>query len=478
MKNMQNFSSENSSAAFSKYVRELNVLSVHSLVMRRHDREIARLSWQPYDERTKHISYSVSKSFTAVGVLFAIQDGLCSLDTKICDILADEIAFVPDGRIQQATLFHLLTMTYGFYEPGIQKFYLTDDWIKEALSLHPQHDPGSVFFYDNRCPFLCSAIVQKLTHMDLLSYLKMKLFNPLEISSAEIAWEKNCQGYNKGSYGLSITTEAMAKLGQLILNRGRWNGVQLLSSEYIDMLFKIHIDTNVNDEDSDENKLGYSFYFWHCRMKNAIRAEGLFGQFLIILPRQDMVIALHSGIDNEHKDAVLSATWNFIKAFENTADAPLIPPAEQECFNQLHIPLPSNDNTICEAIIDREFAFARNSLDINKFKISSADESNLKFSITLQQKEYICQLYPNQWQKIALGGKNDDDFDSCNTVFFNNPYMAYGWKNNILTVKIVYNQGVFIDYLHFKAVDNKLQLHYLPTPTFTIRAAEQTITSV
>ena len=267
-------------------------------------------------------------------------------------------------------------------------------------------------------------------------------------------------------------------MGQLILNRGSRNSVQLLPSKYIDMLFKIRIDTNVDDEDSEENKLGYSFYFWHCKIKDAIRAEGLFGQFLIILPHQDMVISLHSGIDNEHKDAVLSATWDFIKAFENTADNPLIPPIEQESFNQLHVPLPSNDNIICKEIIGREFAFDRNPLGINEFKILSADKSTLKFSLTLHQKAYICRLNSNQWQKIAIGSQNDDDFDSCGTVIFNNPYMAYGWENNILTIKIVYNQGVFIDYLHFKLVDNKLQLHYLPTPTFTIRADEQTITSI
>ena len=465
-KNM--YADENLSSAFSTYVDNLAKLNVHSLIIRRDNQNLAEIYWQPYNAKQKQIMYSVSKSFTAVAMMFLVQDKLCSLTTPIYQILKHKVNFVPNERVQRATIRDLLTMTYGFYEEGIQKFYLERDWIKEALSLPLQNEPGKVFFYDNRCPFLCSAIVQELTGKNLLTYLQEKLFNHLAIY--DVSWEQNEQGYDKGSYGLSITTADLAKFGQFILNKGKWQHKQLLESKYIEQLLTVHVDTDneLNKAEINDNKQGYGYYFWKCMPDGVFRASGLFGQLCIIFPKEHTVIAITSGAENEQKEAILQATWRFMQIWQRLGSA-------KRKLNVMHnykIALPTNDNYEDGRLFSKHFDFADNKLGIKTVQLTRIDTHKLKISLSIRFRQIVLYASNRQWQtnSTTTAPKVNDEFDSCSTIWFDNPYMAYGWHKGELTLKLVYNQGIFIDTIKLKYLDNKLNLQYIPKPSFTIRA--------
>lgn len=161
---------------FFQYVDTLTNLNLHSLVIYKDNKLLSKVHIAPYNEDEKQILFSVSKSFTAVAMMFALQDKLFTLDTTIYSLLKHKLNFEPTEDIKSITIHHLLSMTYGFIDKEIQDFYLKDDWINEAFSLKLQTKPGTSFFYNNRCPFLCSAIIQELTGKNLLTYLQKNSF--------------------------------------------------------------------------------------------------------------------------------------------------------------------------------------------------------------------------------------------------------------------------------------------------------------
>ena len=480
VKNLFLASDEIPSGAFFRYVHELNDLHAHSLIVRHHDRQIAELYWKPYNSREKQIMFSVSKSFTAVAVLFAVQDGLCSLETPICDILEAYVDFEPEDRVRRVKIRHLLTMTFGFVEEGVQKFYLEHDWLSEALSLCPQHEPGSVFFYDNRCPFLCSVIVTKLTGKSMLGYLQEKLFTPLGIDPSETAWERNLQGYDKGAYGLSLTSRGLARFGQFILNGGRWQGVQLLKRSYVDMIMTVQTPTrrDVGFPREKDNSLGYSYFFWKCQPAGAFRASGLFGQFSIVLPEQDMVIAITSGAQNADKQAILSATWRLLKFMGRRSADDVAISHIQPFLDGLSIKIPPDDESFDPRMFGRIFRFPPNKLKIRSIKLLPVDENHLTMYLSTDKKDLVFSIKDHIWQKTVTDKFCNDKFDSCSTIFYQNPYIAYGWQKKELMIKLVYNQGVFIDTIVLRIVGGRLQLHYMPMPGFMIRSLEMILLSV
>lgn len=450
---------------FFQYVDTLTNLNLHSLVIYKDNKLLSKIHIVPYNEHEKQILFSVSKSFTAIAMMFALQDKLFTLDTTIYSLLKHKLNFEPTEDIKSITIHHLLSMTYGFIDKEIQDFYLKDDWISEAFSLKLQTKPGTSFFYNNRCPFLCSAIIQELTGKNLLTYLQEKLFSHLNITN--ISWEKNTQNYDKGSWGLSLTTEDLAKFGQFILNKGSWNNKQLLASEYIEKLLTVYINTD--DKAFPDSKLGYGYYFWKCQPEKAFRCAGLFGQYCIILPKENMVIAITSNAENEQKQAILSATWKFLDQIKkdnksSTQDLSSL----NNYLSKLHLPYLPNDNSITPEIFQQEFKFSHNPLNLNSISFSQIAPDCIRINITLSTKKYNLLAKLNAWQKNNTNSENDN-FDSCTTIFYENPYANYGWQNNKLNLKLVYNQGIFIDTLEFNYYNHQLYLHYNPTPSFIIR---------
>jgi len=201
----------------------------HSFMLLRHGKVIAEGWWDPYRPDLKHTMYSASKSFTSTAVGFAVKEKKLSIEDKIISFFPDKLPDSISPFLEQLKVKHLLMMSTGQRrEPPTT----TQDWVKSYLETPVDIEPGTRYRYSSLATFMLSAIVQKVSGQKVIDYLTPRLFEPLGIEG--IDWETAPGGINTGGWGLRVKTEDMAKLGQLYLNKGKWNGKQLLPEKWVE----------------------------------------------------------------------------------------------------------------------------------------------------------------------------------------------------------------------------------------------------
>lgn len=294
----------------------------HSLLILRHGRVLAEGWWGPYDRDRVHLLYSLSKSFTSTAVGFAVAEGLLSLDDTIISHFPEFAHEITDERSRRITVRHLLAMASGHREETVERAYAIDpiDLVRGFLMIPPDEEPGTLFCYNQPCTFTIGAIVQKASGQSLTEYLRPRLLDKLGIG--EVGWQRDLSGRQLGFSGFHAPTEAIAKLGQFYLQNGVWDGEPLLSPAWVAEATRSHID-NSAWENSDWQQ-GYGFQFWMAR--HGYRGDGAYGQFCVILPEQDVVVAITS--QSPDMQAVLDAAWAELlpaidRASTPTADAEL-----------------------------------------------------------------------------------------------------------------------------------------------------------
>ncbi|WP_104194464.1 serine hydrolase [Cryobacterium sp. M25] len=291
--------------------------SLHSLMVVRHGRVIAEGWWYPFAAQHPHLMFSVSKSFTSTAVGLAIGEGRLTLDDLVVDLLPDDLPKQIDPHLAALTVRHLLTMTTGHPTDTVS---LADDshgdnWARTILAQPLEFAPGTHYVYNSGASYLLSAILQRLTGERLFDYLTPRLFDPLGIVGA--TWESCPRGIDAGGWGLSLTTEQLATFGQLLLQRGEWNGTRLVPAEWIDEATSLQVDTSGTDHDVD-GRQGYGYQFWRNR-PTGYRADGAFGQFCLVLPETDAVVVLTAALPTAQR--ALDLVWeHLLPAF---SDQPL-----------------------------------------------------------------------------------------------------------------------------------------------------------
>lgn len=233
------------------------------------------------DEECRRNIYSATKSFTSCAVGFAVQEGLLSLDERLVDAFPNDLPTQVSDNLAVATVRDLLTMCLGqeqgFLMGGQRPLYEEDDWVKLSLSIPFVYKPGTHFVYNNVGPYLAGILVQRRAGCDLVSYLTPRLFSHLGIKRP--TWESDPLGNSFGAGGLFLTLSELHKFGLFYLNRGKWNGKQLLSEKWIDESTKA----------SDTDKYGY--LFWRGE-HNSYRADGKYSQISMMLPDKNAVVSV------------------------------------------------------------------------------------------------------------------------------------------------------------------------------------------
>ncbi|MFH8801881.1 serine hydrolase domain-containing protein [Streptomyces sp. NPDC017936] len=264
----------------------------HSLMILRHDRLVAAGWWAPYAPDRPHLLYSLSKSFTATAAAFAVAEGLIALDDPVISYFPEFAADVTDPRSRAMRVRHVASMASGHQAETLDRAAALDpdELVRGFLLLPPDRDPGTVFAYNQPATYTLAAIVQRVTGRPLTDWLRPRLLDPLGIG--EVAWLDDRHGRELGYSGLHATTDAIARLGRLYLREGVWEGKRLLSREWVAEATRAHIATagalgDTGRPDWDE---GYGFQFW--RSRHGYRGDGAYGQFCLVLPAQDAVIAL------------------------------------------------------------------------------------------------------------------------------------------------------------------------------------------
>lgn len=305
-----------SSASIRKFVEAADeqINTMHSFMLVRHGKVVAECWWSPESATKPHILWSLSKSFTSTAVGLAVADGKLNIDDPVLKFFPDDAPANPSENLKAMRVRDLLTMSTG-HDP-IPRLTQNDVWTKKFLSAPIPHKPGSTFLYNTPATYMQSAIVQKVTGKTVLEYLQRRLFEPLGIEQPK--WDTSPQGISIGGYGLYVRTEDIAKFGQLYLQKGKWNGKQLIPADWIQKATSKQVENDKAPSGRNPDwREGYGFQFWQCR-HGAYRGDGKDGQFCIILPKQDAVIAITAKTGNMQKQ--LDLVWeHLLPAFHTKA---------------------------------------------------------------------------------------------------------------------------------------------------------------
>ncbi len=285
--------------AFVKAADE-KIEGMHSLMIVRRGHVVAEGWWTPYDPQSRHQLYSLTKSFTSTAVGLAIADGKLSLDDSVLSLFPDDAPANPSDSLKAMRVRDLLSMSTGHHDEP--RFRGEDHWVRAFLSHPVAHKPGTFFLYNTPSSNTLAAIVQKAVGTGLVEYLKPRLFDPLGIEDPQ--WSVNPQGVPTGGFGMSIRTEAIARFGQLYLQKGEWQGRQLVPAAWVEAATSRQVSNGSNPRSDWEQ--GYGYQFWRCR-NDAYRGDGAFGQFCVVLPKQETVVAITSGVKS--MQAVLDVLW-------------------------------------------------------------------------------------------------------------------------------------------------------------------------
>ena len=322
---------------------------LHSLVIRRRGQVAAQGWWTPYEATIPQLLYSLSKSFTATAVGMAVAEGRLTLDDRVVDFFPAQRPAQVSANLAALSVRHLLTMSVGHAVDSTPIITRERDWVRAFLALPVAQPPGSVFLYNSGATYMLSAIAQKVTGQRLIDYLRPRLFAPLGIADAR--WATCPLGINTGGWGLKVTTGELSRFGQMYLQRGSWNGHALVSPEWVAAATSAQIRQPLTGAPAgvDPSSLlrtsdwhqGYGYQFWRCR-HDAYRGDGAFGQFCVVMPDRQAVVAITScTLDMQ---GLLNLVWEHL--LPGMRDAPIAPdrPAAarlRERLGALALPTPA-----------------------------------------------------------------------------------------------------------------------------------------
>ena len=452
--------------------------SVQGLMLLRHGKVAAEGWWTPYGPQSPHSLYSLSKSFTATAIGLAVQEGLLTVDDRVLKFFPDNAPASPSENLKAMRVRHLLSMNTGHQDdPTAQVFrdlYQVslfgssarrqgettghksggedDNWPRSFLSLPVQHQPGTWFVYNTAATYMLSAIITRLTAQSLLEYLRPRLLDLLGIENP--TWEMDPRGVNIGGSGLHIKTEEIARFGQMYLQKGTWNGQRILTEQWIAEATSSHSD-NSNTQTNPDWTVGYGYQFWRCR-HNGYRGDGAFGQYCIVMPEQDAVLAIIGGVRN--MQAVLDNVWEHLLP----ALGPEALPDDPEAYDKLcaklrllSLPLPEGKALSPGAKQWSEKTYQLESNDLKLESLAIKFEAERGTMIVRDERgEHSMQVGHGTWLKGTTAGRGHG----------NEPIAASGaWTaEDTYEVRVCYYEAEFCPVFRFHYISGELRLEVEP----------------
>jgi CubicO group peptidase (beta-lactamase class C family) len=319
-------------------VDKINTL--HSFMIVRHGHVIAEGWWKPEAADKPHVLWSLSKSFCSTAVGLAVAEGKLSLDDPVLRFFPADAPADPSENLKAMKVRDVLSMSCGHDTES--KITNNAPTVQQFLT-HPLiHKPGTHFQYNTLGTYMLSAIVTKVTGQTVLEYLKPRLFEPLGIKNPK--WDASPEGNSLGGYGLYLCTEDIAKFGQLYLQKGKWNGKQLLPEAWVEEATRKH----VSNDQASHSKIGvdwtqgYGFQFWRCT-HNAFRGDGRAGQVCVVIPEKDVVVAITADANSfqTEMNAVWDHLWPACRAEALPSDASAQEKLKQTVANLVAHPAPA-----------------------------------------------------------------------------------------------------------------------------------------
>lgn len=284
-------------------------IDLHSVMLLRNGKVCFEKWWAPHDPEEFHDMWSFSKSLTSTAIGFAIQEGKLALNDRLVDIFPDKLPDVVSENLAKATVKDLLTMSCGHETEPTQ--YDDADWVRSFLSREFKYEPGTMFQYNTMGTNVLVAILRRRTGQNLTEYLRPRLLDPIGIEETRMKFTLP-DGTEFGGGGYQLRTEDMAKFMTFVANKGCWQGVQLLNAEWFEQATAKQIETKnaIYKSESPDWLLGYCFQYWRCRPEGVYRADGMYGQFGIVMPRQDAIFIITE--KTERTQVTLDLVWDVL----------------------------------------------------------------------------------------------------------------------------------------------------------------------
>lgn len=385
---------------------------MNSFILVRHGHVIAEGWWAPYAAEDPHVLYSLSKSFTSTAVGVAIAEGKFTLDDPVLKFFPDQAPANPDENLKAMRVRDLLNMNTGHLAadvPAIDfatKGSVVHDFLARAVSVKP----GTHFVYNTPATYMAGAIVQKTTGQKVNDYLRSRLYEPLGIDFPR--WGETAEGMNQAGFGLNIHTEDIAKFGQLYLQKGRWgegaDAKQLLPAAWVELATSKQC-SNGSNPDSDWEQ-GYGYQFWRAR-HNIFRGDGAFGQYCIVMPEQDAVLAITSGVAD--MQGVMNAAWdNLLPGLKSNKPLPADDVGHKKLTDRLaalEVPPQAGEPTspLAASLSGKTFSFPQNPRGIESIRFDfTGDAATIK--LTARGKEFSIPVAHGKWTKGATSPRLTD----------------------------------------------------------------------
>ncbi len=425
----------------------------HSFVLLRHGKLISEGWWSPYSPDLKHTMYSVSKTFTATAVGFAISEHKLALQDKVVSFFPGQLPDTVSKNMSDMTVRDLLMMATGMAkEPTFPVVSTDTNWVKGFLGWTVDYAPGTHFLYNTLGTYMLSAIVQKVTGEKVIDYLRPRLFKPLGIT--DIDWEVSPQGVNTGGWGFRIKTEDMARFGQLFLQKGVWKGKQILPLNWVDSASTLkiiqHPDYPQAKRDSSDWEQGYCFQMWRCR-HNAFRADGAFGQYIIMMPEQDAVLAITA--ESADMQSEIDLVWKYLLPAMKNGSLPADKSGDSrltDSTTHLTVALPEKNALASGAAIAAAAAvsgksYAMKTAGDGPDSISFIfEKEKLLFTETTGDKKSAIRFGTGAWERSVTGRPGPDlvssgkkNFKTFNTFRIAGAYHWTDESNLVLTLRYI-----------------------------------------
>lgn len=417
---------------------EARALGLHGLMILRHGKVVAEGWWAPYSADEPHMLFSLSKSFTSTAIGILQAEGRIDIHDRLVSFFPDEVPADASANLKAMRLRDLLMMSTGQHKEDVDKINVMapdKSGTRQFLAAPVPQKPGTLFYYNTPATFMLSATVQKVTGETLRDYLVPRLFEPLGIPTPE--WDTTPQGYSFGGSGLHLRTEDIAKFGQLLLQRGEWNGRRLVPAEWV-ALATSRQASNGSNPDSDWDQ-GYGFQFWRC-IPGFYRADGAFGQFVIVIPQHDTVIAINSGTND--MGGIMKMLWTKLLPELRAAPLPENPEAQaalRQRLASLTLPVTAGAATspLAGRIAGRTFVFEANDAALESLALEIGADGGVTFKARQFGQDHAAAigqgrwvkgtfpLTPNSAQPVATSGAwTADDTYTIQLAQYRSPFIA------------------------------------------------------
>lgn len=441
---------------------------IHHVVVMVDGKIVSELHPQPFRAEHRHTLYSVSKTFTAVAVGLLVDDGLLSVDDALGKYYPEYMNDEIDPRLRDIKVKDILTMRSGFKTQGGMR-NSQEHWVKYYLSRPLFADPGTRYSYDSIETYLLSAIVQKITGKTVLELLNERVFRPMGITDVE--WERCPEGVVVGGWGIYLSSHSQALFGQLLLQQGEWNGKQLISKEWVKEMMTVRVVRDAND---------YGYQIWLCEYPGAWRADGAFGQYIIIVPQKNMVVVLNQCSRSKGWPERSNIWHTVVKNALNCAIE--AKPAELKALsdyeNSAKLPLLQGDSTnvLAKRYDGKTFTLNKNKLGWKSVKFGFADGKTILTIVDAEGAKSDIELGYKKWITSELAGyphysiSAKGRFSGITGPFYTGS--CYAWNVGNLEAKIHYVNWVTSLKLVFDFDGKQLTIYGLenfPSKPFEIK---------